>query len=68
MLPDYLEKFLKSNGYEMFWTIIGEKQFIINHMFQSRSEWSGIHFINDYNNKVEGNITRFISAKGINNH
>lgn len=65
---DYLEKFLKSNGYEIFWTIIGEKQYIINHMFQSHSEWSGIHFINDYNNKVEGNITRFISAKGINNH
>ena len=38
---DFLERFLKCKGYVLFWTMIGEKQFIKSHNKQIWSEWSG---------------------------
>lgn len=45
---DYLEKFLESKGYVIFWTMIGEKQFIKRHDAQIWSEWSGFAHMDEH--------------------
>ncbi len=52
---DYLLNFLENKGYRMFWTILGEKQFMKGHNCQIWSEWSGLAYINA-NHVIVGNI------------
>jgi hypothetical protein len=52
-----LRRFLKQNDYEIFWTLLGEKQILrSNNPFPARTEFSGALGIQD--NKLVSRITR----------
>lgn len=43
----YLDKFLNENKLKLFWTCIGEKQYLFGHQRQIWSEWSGFLYLDE---------------------
>lgn len=56
----YLDNFLNENNLKLFWTCLGEKQYLFGHRRQIRSEWSGFLYLDE--NQIIGSMN-FMKAK-----